>query len=62
MMHERGIPVVIGADAHIPQRVGDGYAKALQLLRSAGYDDVSFFIDRKRQSIPITDALESLKY
>jgi histidinol-phosphatase (PHP family) len=60
MMRERGIPVVIGADAHVPHRVGDGYVTALQLLQAAGYDEASFFIDRRRQSVPIRDAIESL--
>jgi histidinol-phosphatase (PHP family) len=60
LMRDRGIPVVIGADAHVPERVGDGYGKALNLLLDAGYREVSFFIDRKRQSVPIQDALESL--
>lgn len=60
LMHERGIPVVIGADAHVPERVGDGYIAALRLLENAGYREVSFFIDRKRQSVPIQAALESL--
>jgi histidinol-phosphatase (PHP family) len=59
-MHERGIPVVIGADAHVPERVGDGYVTALGLLENAGYQEVSFFIDRQRQSVPIQTALESL--
>jgi histidinol-phosphatase (PHP family) len=61
LMRERGIPVVIGADAHIAPRVGDGYVKALNLLLDAGYSNVSFFIDRKRQDVPIPLALESLK-
>ncbi len=60
LMHERGIPVVIGADAHVPERVGDGYITALGLLENAGYQEVSFFIDRKRQSVRIQDALDSL--
>jgi histidinol-phosphatase (PHP family) len=60
MMRERGIPVVIGADAHIPERVGDGYPLALRLLQAVGYEEVSFFIDRQRQSVAIKDALESL--
>ena len=60
LMHERGIPVVIGADAHVPERVGDGYVTALKLLENAGYQEVSFFIDRKRQSLRIQDALDSL--
>lgn len=60
LMRERGIPVVIGADAHVPERVGDGYATALRLLQDAGYAEVSYFIDRQRQSISIESALDSL--
>jgi len=60
MMRERGIPVVIGSDAHVPERVGDGYVEALHLLHAAGYKDVSFFLDRVRQTVSITAALESI--
>lgn len=60
LMHARGIPVVIGADAHRPARVGDGYASALRTLQDAGYTEVSFFLDRRRQTIPIPAALASL--
>ena len=60
LMRERGIPVVIGADAHVPERVGDGYEVALQLLSDAGYTEVSYFVDRKRRELPITEALASL--
>ena len=60
LMRERGIPVVIGADAHVPKRVGDGYITALKLLEKVGYEEVSFFIDRKRQDVPIQVALDSL--
>ncbi len=59
IMHERGIPVVIGADAHDPERVGDGYTEALKLLEKTGYREVSYFIDRKRQTLEIQTALES---
>ncbi len=61
MMRERGIPVVIGADAHVPERVGDGYMTALKLLEQAGYTEVSHFIDRRRESVTITAALASLR-
>ena len=60
LMHERAIPVVIGADAHIPHRVGAGYATALRLLRDAGYTEVSYFLDRQRHTLPIQQALDSL--
>ena len=61
MMRERGIPVVIGADAHRPDRVADGYASAIGLLREAGYDEVNVFLDRRRHAIPIERALKSLR-
>lgn len=60
LMHARGIPVVLGADAHRPERVGDRYAGAMRILQSVGYRDVSFFLDRKRQTVSIADALVSL--
>jgi histidinol-phosphatase (PHP family) len=63
MLHEmstRGIPVVIGADAHVPQRVGDKYEEALDMLREAGYREVSFFRERKRYNVSIEAARSSL--
>jgi histidinol-phosphatase (PHP family) len=60
MMRERGIPVVIGADAHVARRVGDGYLTALHLLSDAGYAEVSYFIDRQRRTLSIQSAIESL--
>jgi len=60
LMHARGIPVVIGADAHRPDRVGDNYTGALRILRSVGYQEINFFLDRKRQTVSIADALASL--
>ncbi len=61
LIRERGIPIVIGADAHRPERVGDGYAVALRKLADLGFRDVSFFLDRKRQMVPIAAALASLR-
>lgn len=61
LMRERGIPVVVGADAHVPQRVGDGYEPALNLLLEAGYKKVSYFLERKRCEVPINKALASLR-
>ena len=57
----RGIPVVIGADAHVPERVGDGYEAALGMLADAGYTHASFFLERQRREVAVTDALESLQ-
>lgn len=60
-MRGRGIPCVVGADAHVPERVGDRYAEAYDALEAAGYTHVSLFLDRKRQDIPIAAARGCLK-
>jgi histidinol-phosphatase (PHP family) len=60
LMHERGIPVVLGADAHRPSRVADRYEQGLRLLDELGFTTVSYFVDRRRQDVPIADALASL--
>ncbi len=59
-MCQRQIPITLGADAHIPDRVADGYETALQLLEEAGFTEVNFFIGRKRQPVSIAAALNSL--
>ena len=58
---ERGIPVTIGADAHEPGRVADGYETALRLLSECGFTHVSYFLQRQRHDIPIQQAIDSLK-
>jgi histidinol-phosphatase (PHP family) len=55
----RGIPVVIGADAHEPGRVGDRFPQALELLLASGFEKVSLFRSRQRREIPIATALAS---
>lgn len=60
-MRKRSIPVVIGSDAHEPRRVGDGFHEALYLLESCGYEDISFFVNRVRQDVPIPVARERLQ-
>lgn len=54
-MAKRDIPVVLGSDSHEPKRVGIDFDKALQKLQSAGFDTVSYFIDRKRHEVAIDD-------
>ncbi len=60
-MHARGIPVVIGSDAHEPARVADGWETAIDLLAASGYTDVSYFIDRRRHDVPLDIARHSLR-
>ena len=59
-MCQRNIPVTLGADAHEPDRVADGYETALQLLLECGFSHVSFFLERKRHDVLIHDAIASL--
>lgn len=61
LIRERGIPVVIGADAHRPGRVADRYEDALRLLGEIGFKTVSLFLDRRRREVPIAEALASLR-
>ena len=61
LIRERGIPIVLGADAHRPNRVADRYEQALNLLDELGFETISIFLDRRRQEIAIADALASLR-
>lgn len=55
-MRARLIPVVVGSDAHVPQRVGADFDQAFTLLEDAGYTEASLFLQRQRQTIPISTA------
>lgn len=59
-MSLRRIPVTLGADAHQPDRVADGFEAALQLLLDCDYSHVSYFLNRQRHEVPIQDAIASL--
>lgn len=61
LIRERGIPIVLGADAHRPVRVADRYEQALQLLDELGFETVSYFLERRRHEVPISEALASLR-
>ena len=60
-MKSRGIRVVLGADAHVPERVAADFEDALDLLRDCGFQEVSFFVDRERRDVEIEAAKNSLK-
>ena len=59
-MKLRNIPVTLGADAHVAERVSDGYEDAMLLLQQCGYTHVNYFLNRERQEVAIKDALPSL--
>lgn len=60
LMAQRSIPVVIGSDSHQPHRVGAQFDMALDILLNAGYEEVSFFHERQRESVRIEKVLGSL--
>lgn len=60
-MNARGIPVVLGADAHVPERVAADFVPALEMLREIGFSTVNFFLLRERQEVKIEDVLASLR-
>ncbi|MCA9975040.1 MAG: histidinol-phosphatase [Anaerolineales bacterium] len=59
-MQQRGIPVVLGSDSHEPGRVAADFEQALVMLQDVGYTAVHFFLNRQRQTVSITDAVNSL--
>src|SRR5690606_26599869 len=60
MMQQRGIPVVLGSDSHLPGRVGADFGHALEVLETAGYSSVSYFVRRQRNDVPISRVREAL--
>jgi len=60
-MYRRNIPVVIGADAHKPERVAANFEDALNLLQDVGYTHTNIFLNRKRHPIEIDIARRSLQ-
>jgi histidinol-phosphatase (PHP family) len=60
-MQQRGIPVVLGSDAHEPRRVAADFEAALAGLQEVGYTAVHFYLNRQRQTISINDAVNSLQ-
>ena len=59
-MAARQIPITLGSDAHVPERVADGYETALELLRECGFTHVNYFLERNRHEVAIEAALGSL--
>ena len=51
--HERGRPITLASDAHIPQNVGRDLDKAIDHARAAGYDSVTVFDQRQSRQQPL---------
>jgi histidinol-phosphatase (PHP family) len=49
----RDVPVTLASDAHYPREVGRDFDRALELLRSTGYDTVTVFEQRRSRQEPL---------
>jgi histidinol-phosphatase (PHP family) len=49
---EHGVPVCVNSDAHLPERIGQHFEEAYDLLRRAGYREMAAFSGRERYMIP----------
>lgn len=50
---EKGVPITLACDAHIPADVGNGLDEAIELARSCGYTEVASFTRRQRVLQPL---------
>jgi histidinol-phosphatase (PHP family) len=51
--HARDVPVTLASDAHSPDLVGRDFDRALELLRTVGYDTVTVFDRRRGRQVPL---------
>lgn len=54
-MRARGIPVVVGSDAHEPGRVAADFGRAFAMLAAAGYTETHYFLGRQRHRATLAD-------
>jgi histidinol-phosphatase (PHP family) len=53
MCLEAGCPVALSSDAHVPDQLGSGYERALEMLDGLGVGELCVFERRERRSEPI---------
>jgi histidinol-phosphatase (PHP family) len=51
--HDRGLPITLASDAHIPQNVGRDLDRAIDHARGAGYETVTVFERREARQEPL---------
>lgn len=59
-MCRRHIPVVLGSDAHEPERVAADFDSALEKLAYAGYTQISYYVEQQRLEIDLNQARQTL--
>jgi histidinol-phosphatase (PHP family) len=53
IFREENVPVCVNSDAHFPERVGQYFDEAYDLVRSAGFTEMALFSSRKRRMMPL---------
>ena len=53
MCFDNGIPISFGSDAHSPEDVGNGFDQAVALVKRVGYEEITRFTQRKRDSVSL---------
>jgi histidinol-phosphatase (PHP family) len=53
MVVDAGNPIALSSDAHVPEQLGYGYDRALELLDSLGVTELAVFEHRARRLEPI---------
>lgn len=60
-MRKRGIPVVVGSDAHDPERVAGAFEDAFDVLTAVGYTEINGVLGRKLRPLTIDSARKALR-
>jgi histidinol-phosphatase (PHP family) len=53
LCRERDVSVTVASDAHVPSLVGRDFDRARELLRSAGYETITLFEQRRPRQVPL---------
>ena len=53
MCYQKGIPIVLSSDAHIPEHVGADYDQAISLAKQTGYNTIMTFNRGQRKEVEL---------
>ncbi len=53
LCYQKGIPIVLSSDAHVPEDVGKDFDQAIALAQSVGYTSIMTFEKGKRKEVPL---------
>jgi histidinol-phosphatase (PHP family) len=53
MCFEKGIPIVLSSDAHVPEHVGADFDQAVRLAKETGYQTIMTFSKGERKEYPL---------